>query len=186
MQLTLSKLTAKKTNISSPAIAKLPCSRSNYNRKTEHITPELKSQYWLKIEERIHTKYSSLHTILSIPHNPNASENLSILNLLAPLVLPIILVHPIINYLSIIFQSSPPIHTSSLKISNRSYNRVASILRNNLPKSMRTFSNTSLILQPLANVPLYHSHFLRFNFVHISKHTFSASRTHRNLLSSSD
>ena len=43
-----------------------------------------------------------------------------------------------------------------------------------------------LILQPIVNVPLYHSHFLRYNFAHISKHTFSASRTHLNLLSCSD
>ena len=33
--------------------------------------------------------------------------------------------------------------TSSLKISNLSYNLTAPILWNNLPKTMRTFSNTS-------------------------------------------
>ena len=43
-----------------------------------------------------------------------------------------------------------------------------------------------LILQPLVNVPPYYSHFLRPNFAHISKHTFSASRTHLNLLSCTD
>ena len=39
-----------------------------------------------------------------------------------------------------------------------------------------------LILQPLVNVTPYHSHFLRPNFVLISKHTYSASHTHVNLL----
>ena len=43
------------------------------------------------------------------------------------------------RYLTLLHRST----TSSLKISNRSYNRTAPILWNNLPKSMRTFSNTS-------------------------------------------
>ena len=56
-----------KTNISSPATAKLSCSRSNWNPKTEHITPVLKSLHWLKIEEHINYKiisltYDFLHT----------------------------------------------------------------------------------------------------------------------------
>ena len=53
-------LLQKKTNISSPATAKLPCSHSNSNPKTEHITPVLQSLHWLKIEERIHYKIISL------------------------------------------------------------------------------------------------------------------------------
>ena len=44
---------AAKTNISSPVTAKLPCSHSNWNPKTEHITPVLKAMHWLKIEEGI-------------------------------------------------------------------------------------------------------------------------------------
>ena len=79
-----------------------------------------------------------------------------------------------------------PSTTSSLKISNRSYNRTAPILWNNLPKSMRTSSNTSPNAATTSQSTLYHSHFLRLNFAHISKHTFSASRTHLHILSCSD
>ena len=43
-----------------------------------------------------------------------------------------------------------------------------------------------LMLQPVVNLPLYHSHVLRLNFAHISKHTFSVSRTYLNFLSCSD
>ena len=71
---------------------------------------------------------SLLLTILFIPHNTNTSENLTILNLLAPLFLPIISLYST---------------TSSLNICNRSNNRTAPIMWNNLSKSMRTFSNTS-------------------------------------------
>ena len=99
--------------------------------KTEHITTVLKSLHWLKIEERIHYKiisltYDSLHIsqpqylrkLINIkPAGSNRSSN-----------------H---------FTLLRPPTTSSLKISNRSYNRTAPILWNNLPKSMRTFSNTS-------------------------------------------
>ena len=53
------KLTAK-TNTSSPATAKLPCSHSNSNPKTEHITPVLQYLHWLKMEECIHYKIISL------------------------------------------------------------------------------------------------------------------------------
>ena len=84
--------------------------------KTEHITPVLKSLHWLKIEERIHYKIISL-TIFSIPHNPNTSDNLSILNLLALLVLPII---------SLSFAHPPPlllkyliVHTTEPLLSSR-------------------------------------------------------------------
>ena len=79
-----------------------------------------------------------------------------------------------------------PFTSSSLKICNRSYNRTAPFLWNNLPKSMRTFSNTSPNTATTSQSTLYHSHFLRLNFVHISKHTFSASRTHLHILSCSD
>ena len=79
-----------------------------------------------------------------------------------------------------------PSTTSSLKIFNPSYNQTAPILWNNLPKSMRTFSNNHIILLPIVNVPPYKSHFLRPNIAHISKHTFSASHNHLNLLSCSD
>ena len=69
--------------------------------------------------------------------------------------------------------------TSSLKVSNLSYNQIAPILWNNLPKSLRTFSNALHNLQRLVNVPRYRSHFLSPNFAPISKHTFSTYHTHR-------
>ena len=46
-------------------------------RNTEHITPVLKSLYWLKIEERIHYKMiSRTDDLFSILINPSTSENL--------------------------------------------------------------------------------------------------------------
>ena len=65
--------------------------------KTEHITPVLKSLLWLKIEERIHYKFISLtkSSLLRTTffRNHNTVDNLSILNLLAPLLLPIMLLY---------------------------------------------------------------------------------------------
>ena len=99
--------------------------------KTEHITTVLKSLHWLKIEELIHYKitfltYDSLHTsqpqylrkLINI--KPDGSSHSS-------------------NHLTLLRSST----TSSLKIYNRSYNRTAPILWNNLPKPMRTFSSKS-------------------------------------------
>ena len=109
--------------------------------------------------------------IFSIPRNPNTSENLSIVNLLAPLVLPIIILYSVplpllLKYLIV--------HTTKPLLSS-------GIIYQNLwePSLIR-----HLILQPLVNVPSYHSHFLRPNFALISKHTFSASYTHPNLFCS--
>ena len=95
------------------------------------ITPKLKSLHWLKIEECIHCKiisltYDSLHTLqpqylrklINIKHAGSTRSS---------------------NHLTLLRPST----TSSLKISNRSYNQTAPILWNNLPKSMKTFSNTS-------------------------------------------
>ena len=99
--------------------------------KTEHITPEPKSLHWLKIEERIHYKiisltYDYLHT--SQPHYLRKLINIKPAGYTRSS-----------NHLTLLC----PFTTSSLKIFNCSYNRTTSILWNNLPKSMRTFSNTS-------------------------------------------
>ena len=84
--------------------------------KTEHITPEFKSLHWLKIEERIHYKiisltYDSLHT--SQPQYPRKLINIKPAGSTCSS-----------NHLTLLHPST----TSSLKISNRSYNRTAPIL----------------------------------------------------------
>ena len=117
-------------------------------------------------------KSSPLLAILSIPHNLNTSENLSILNLLAPLVLPIIL----------LYSAHPP----PLLLKYRSYNRTAPILRNNLPKSIRTFSNTSPNAATTSQSYSLALSLSKTQFRSHLKNTFSASRTHLNILSCSD
>ena len=142
--------------------------------RTEHITPVLKSLHWLKIEARIHYKIISLTYDYLKTSQPKYLRKL-------------INIKPAgstrsSNHLT----QLRPSNTSSLKISNRSYNRTASILWNNLPKSMRTFSNTSpnaATTSQSTSLPLSLS---KTEFSHISKNTFSASRTHLNLLSCSD
>ena len=99
--------------------------------KTEHITPVLRSFHWLKIEECIHYKiisltYDFLHT--SQPQYLRKLVNIKPAGFTRSS-----------NHLTLLHSSN----TSSLKVSNHSYNQTAPILWNNLPKSMRTFSNTS-------------------------------------------
>ena len=119
-------------------------------------------------------KSSPLLAILSKPHNLNTSENLSILNLLAQLVLPIILLYsahpPPLLFKYLIVHTTEPLQSSGI------------IYQNLWELSLARH----LMLQPLVNLTRYHSHFLRLNFAHISKHTFSASRTHLKILSCSD
>ena len=130
MQITLPKLPQKQ--ISRLQLLQNSLARAVTIRpKTEHLIPELKSLHWLKIGERMHYKiisltYDSLHAsqpkylrkLINIkPAGSTRSSNL--LTLLRPST------------------------TFSRKISNSSYNRTAPILWNHLPKSMRTFSNTS-------------------------------------------
>ena len=141
--------------------------------KTEHITPQLKSLHWLKIEERIHYKIISLTYDFLHTSQPNTSENLSILNLLAPLVLPII---------SLYSAHPPPL---LLKYLIYSYNQTAPILWNNLPKSMRTFSNTSPNSATTGQCSSLLLSLSKTQFRTLLK-TFSASHTHLNLLSFSD
>ena len=132
-------------------------------RTTEHITPVLKSLYWLKIEERIHYKIISY---LWPFHHTNQPQCLRIL----------INIKQICWLHSSLWSSyftSPP--ASYLKISNRWFNKTAPILWNNLPISLRTFSNTYLILPSLFNVPSYHPHLLMPSFALISKHLFHMS-----------
>ena len=110
----------------------------------------------------------------SLVHSKLDYCNLSILNLLAPLVLPIILLysaHP------------PPLLLKYLIVHTTEPLLASGIIYQNLCELSLT---RHLMLQPLVNLPLYHSHFLRLNFAHISKHTFSASRSHLNILSCSD
>ena len=79
-----------------------------------------------------------------------------------------------------------PSTISSLKIANRSYNRTAPIPWNNLPKSMRTFSNTSpnsATTSQCSSLPLSLS---KNQFCSHHKTYLSASRTHLNLLSCSN
>ena len=95
--------------------------------KTEHITSVLKSLHWLNIEELIHYK------IISLTYN--------LLHTSQPLYL-----RKLINIKPAGF-TRPSDHltllrpSTSLKIFNGSFNQTAPILWNNLPKSMRTFSN---------------------------------------------
>ena len=105
-----------------------------------------------------------------MPHNPNTSEYISILHLLAPLVLPIISLY--FAHLSPGLLKYPIVHTTEPLLSS-------GIIYQNLWELSLT---RHLILQPLVNVPLYHSHFLRPNFAHISRLTFSASHIHLNSL----
>ena len=98
--------------------------------KTEHITPVLKSLHWLKIEKHIHYKINSLTYDLLQTSQPQYLRKL-------------INIKPAgstrsSNHLTLLCP-----FTSFLKMSNCSYNQTAPILWNNLPKPMRTFSNTS-------------------------------------------
>ena len=120
------------------------------------------------------TKSSLLLTILSIPHNPKyirqlinikpagstrSSNHLTLIAHPPPLLLKHLIVH-----------TTEPLLSSGIVY----------------PNLWELSITRHLILQSLVNVLLYHSHFLRPNFAHISKHTFSASRIHLNLLSCSD
>ena len=92
-------------------------------------------------------KSSPLLTILSIPHSLNTSENLSILNLLASLVLPIILLysaHP------------PPLLVKYLIVNTTEPLLSSGIIYQNLCELSLT---RHLMLQPLVNLTLYLSHF---------------------------
>ena len=129
--------------------------------KMEHITPVFKFLHWLKKEERIDHKiisltYDSLHT--SQPQYLGKLINIKPAHP-PPLLLKYLIVH-----------TTEPLLSSG-------------IIYQNLCELSLT---RHLILQPLVNIHLYYSHFLIPNFVHISKHTFSASRTHLSLLSCSD
>ena len=140
--------------------------------KAEHITPALKSLHLLKKKSTSTTKSSLLLTTFFIPRNPNTSEDLSILN----------------RWLHLFFQSShsTPPPTSSLKISNRSYNQTAPILWNNLPESLKTFSNmlpNSANTSQCSFLPLSLSK-TQFRS-HLKTYIF-ASYTHLNLLFCSD
>ena len=100
----------------------------------------------------------------SIPRNPNTSENLSILNLLAPLVLQIISLYSapssiLLKYLKV--YTTKPFLSSGIITPNLSERSLA----------------RHIILQLIVNVTPYHSHFLRPNFALISKHIFSGSHT---------
>ena len=95
------------------------------------IAPVLKSLHWLKIEGRIHYKIISLTYDFLHTSQPQYLRRL-------------INIKPAGSTRSYNhFTLFRPSTTSSLKISNRSYNQTAPILWNNLPKSMRTFCNTS-------------------------------------------
>ena len=59
------------------------------------------------------------------------------------------------------------------------FNRLNALLEN-LPFEVYTKYKFK---KSLVNVPPQHSHFLRPNFAHITKHTFFSSHTHLNLLS---
>ena len=138
--------------------------------KTEHITPVLKSLHWLKIEERIHYKITSLTYNFLQTSQPQYLRKL-------------INIKPAgstrsSNHLTLLGPS-----TSYLNISNHSYNQTAPILWINLPKSMRTFSNilnNSAITSQCFSLPLSLS---KTQFRSHLKPYLLASHTHLNLLS---
>ena len=134
--------------------------------------PVLKSLHWLKIEEHIH--YKIIPLTYDLLHNSQLQYIWKLINIK----------HTGFTRSSNHLTLFHPFSTSSLKLSNRSYNRTAPIIWNNLPKSMRTFSNTlpnSATTIQYSSLPLSLS-----NFSLISKHTFSASHIHLNLLSCSN
>ena len=97
----------------------------------------------------------SLHT-----SQPQYLRNLSTLNLLVKLVLPIIT----------LYFTHPPSHLLNLLIVHTTEPLLSpGITYQNLWELSLT---RHLIVQPLVNVPLYHFHILRTNFAHITKHTF--------------
>ena len=135
------------------------------------------------------TKSSLVFTTFYIPRNPNTSENFSKLNLLAPLVLPIFLLYSALLHLlltCLIVHTTKPLLSSGIIYQN------LIIFSNTLPNSTTTSQCSSLPLS--LSKTHFHSHLIFHSHLNISpqyftltsKHTYSKSHTHFNLLPCSD